>query len=267
MVPPDSRTLCISDIRPPRVPARLSIDQEALGRLADDIAAQGLLQPIGVVGPDPAGLYDIAFGHRRFLAHVLIQRPVIDCRVWPAGTPLDDARSSENYQREPLSPIEEAQDVARRLARGESRAAIARVLRRSAGWVAQRETLLHLSDDLQEAVHLGELSIGVAVQLAEIDHEPYRRQLVVEAQQNGASVTTARVWVAHYLQDRPRIVSNEMAMQEIVEARRAFVAYYPCDGCRREVPFTETTALRFCPGCAQAISQALRAESNGSTPS
>jgi len=260
MVAPDSRTLFMSDIRQPQVPARLSIDQEALGELADSIAANGLLQPIGCVGPDDGGLYDIAFGHRRYLAHQLLRRPQIDARVWPVGTPLDDARSAENYHREALSPVEEAHDVARRLARGESRAAIARVLRRSPAWVAARETLLHLPDELQQAVHGGELSIGVAVQLAEVDHAPYRAQLIHEAQEHGATAAVARVWVAHYLSDKARIVGNQMAAQEVAEARRAFVPYYECDGCRLPVPFTETRSMRFCPPCGEAINLALQGD-------
>lgn len=258
MEQPDSLTLPMQRIREPLVPARLSIDPEALGALADDIAANGLLQPIGVAGPDADGYHEIGFGHRRYLAHKLLQRSTIDVRRWPAGTPLDDVRSAENYQREALSPIEEANDVGRRLERGESRAAIARILRRSAAWVAQRERLLTLPDELQRAVHHGELSIGVAIELAAIDHEPYRRSLIDEAQQHGASLNTVRVWCAHYERDKVRIVNNEMAVQEIVEARSTFVPYYACDSCRHEIPYTETRSWRFCRTCGAQIETALR---------
>lgn len=259
MEQPESVTLPMVAIREPTIPARLSIDQESLGALADDIASNGLLQPIGVAGPDEAGMHEIGFGHRRYLAHKLLQRTSIDARRWPAGTPMDDVRSAENYQRDALSPIEEAHDVGRRLERGESRAAIARILRRSAAWVAQRERLLSLPDDLQQAVHLGDLSIGVALELADVDHEPYRRSLILEAQTHGASLATVRVWAAHYERDKARIVSNEMAGQEIAEARNAFVPYYACDGCHHEVPFTATRSWRFCPACGASIEAAMRA--------
>jgi ParB/RepB/Spo0J family partition protein len=260
MEQPESLTLLMRSIREPLVPARLSIDQEALGSLADDIAANGLLQPIGVAGPDPDGFHEIGFGHRRYLAHKLLQRASIDVRRWPAGTPLDDVRSAENYQREALSPIEEANDVGRRLERGESRAAIARILRRSAAWVGQRERLLTLPDELQSAVHHGELSIGIAIELAAIDHEPYRRSLIDEAQQHGASLMTVRVWCAHYQRDKVRIVNNEMAVQEIVEARSTFVPYYSCECCRLEVPYTATRSWRFCSNCGAQVEAAMRAQ-------
>lgn len=259
MATPDSLTLPLLAIREPEIPARLYIDHDALGALADDIAAHGLLQPIGVAGPDAAGLYEIGFGHRRYLAHKLLARTTIDVRRWPAGTPLEDIRSAENYQREQLTPIEEAHDVGRRLAAGQSRSAIARTLRRSPAWVASREQLLTLPDELQQTVHRGELAIGVALELAAIDHEPYRKSLVSEAVNHGASVTTVRVWVAHYERDRPRIISNEMAAQEIAAARATYVAYYPCDGCRQEVPFTDTRTWRFCPACGDALTAAVSA--------
>lgn len=259
MATPEYLVLPLLAIREPAIPARLFIDQDALGALADDIAANGLLQPIGVAGPDAAGLYEIGFGHRRFLAHRLLQRTTIDVRRWPTGTPLEDIRSAENYQREPLTPIEEARDVQRRLEIGQSRAHIARLLRRSPAWISSRERLLELPDDLQEAVHRGELPIAVALELAAIDHAPYRRSLIAEALTNGASVATARVWAAHYERDKARIVSNELAAQEIAEARAAFVPYYACDGCRAEVPFTQTRAWRFCTGCGAAIGAALAA--------
>jgi ParB/RepB/Spo0J family partition protein len=256
---PTYHVLKMVDIDPPPNPARLSIDQNALGQLADDIAANGLLQPIGVAGPDSTGRYKIGFGHRRWLAHTLLIRATIDARVWPADTPMEDIQSAENYQRAALSPVEEAHDVARRLARGESRAAIARILRRSPAWVASREQLVTLPAELQDAVHTGQLTIGVALQLAEIDHEPYRKQLVTEAEQNGASVTTARVWVAHYLQDRARIITNQYAVEEIILARQSFVPYCTCEACRRDVPFTTTRAMRFCTPCSEVIEREMAA--------
>lgn len=257
MEQPRSATLDLAHIRPPQVAARLSIDGEQLGQLADDIAANGLLQPIGVAGPDDGGEYEIGFGHRRYLAHKLLNRSTIDARVWPAGTPLEDIRSSENYQRAQLSPIEEALDVARRLARGEPRSGIARVLRRSLAWVNGRAALLDLPDELQQLVHEGALSIGVAVELAAIDHEPYRRQLALEAQEHGASVTTARVWRAHYDRDKARIIGNALTVEEVRAARQEFVPYFRCPSCDREVPYTETSAFRFCAPCGAEIDAAI----------
>jgi ParB/RepB/Spo0J family partition protein len=255
---PTFQTIPLLAINEPTTPDRLWIDPETLGPLADDIAAHGLLQPIGVIGPDPSGRYELVYGHRRLLAHRLLNRGTIEAKVHPSGTDHMTARASENLNREQLTPIEEAHIVARFMARGESRSAIARLMRRSPAWVDQRERLLELPDELQDAVHRDELSIGVASELAAVDHEPYRKQLISEATNNGASLSVVRVWVAHYHVDKARIISNDYAVQEIVEARNAFVPYYRCEACSGDVPFTQTRAMRFCRECAGEIIEATR---------
>jgi ParB/RepB/Spo0J family partition protein len=265
MAEPTYRTLPLIEIQEPQTPDRLYIDPEALGQLADDIAAQGLLQPIGVIGPNPDGRYRLIYGHRRLLAHRLLHRDVIEAKILPPGTDDTTARASENLNREQLTPIEEARIVARYLEAGSSRSAIARLMRRSATWVDHREQLLRLPDELQEAVHRGELAINLACALAEVDHEPYRKQLIHEAKENGATLNVVRVWVAHYAADRQRIITNDYAVQEIIEARRAFVPYFGCEGCGKGVPFTETRALRFCLPCTKELLDAAPAATPNGT--
>jgi ParB/RepB/Spo0J family partition protein len=260
---PTSKLLEMISIRAPSDPHRLYIDPETLGALADDIAANGLHQAIGVVGPTDEGIYEVAYGHRRYLAHQLLRRDVIEAKIYPPGTDVETARASENLAREQLTPIEEAHIIERYLKRGESRAAIARLMRRSAAWVDHREHLLHLPDDLQEAVHRGELTIGVACELAQIDHQPYRDQLTREAMQNGASLPVVRVWVAHYHADKGRIVSNAHTMDELLAARTSFVPYYPCDACGEHIEYTKTRSLRFCLACARQLAEASASGATG----
>jgi ParB/RepB/Spo0J family partition protein len=255
---PTFQTLPITKIREPETPDRLWIDPETLGLLADDIAAHGLLQPIGVIGPDSDGYFNLVYGQRRLAAHRILNRGEIEAKVHPAGTDEMTARASENLNREQLTPVEEAHIVKRFVDRGYSRSAIARLMRRSPAWVDQRDQLLKLPDELQDCVHRDELGIGVAFALAEVDHQPYRQQLIEEATRNGSNLNIVRVWVAHYQADKARIISNDYAVQEIVEARNAFVPYYRCEGCNTDVQFTETRALRFCPECSVAILHAIR---------
>jgi hypothetical protein len=146
------------------------------------------------------------------------------------------------------------------LGRGHPIAAVARLCRRSEAWVRERLALLDLPADVQEAVQRRELPLSVAVQLARVDHDDYRRELIREAIQTGASARTAAVWVAHYEADRDRILTNRMTVHEIVEARAAYRIYYPCDACGRETPYEDTRAWRLCWDCHAALQQALAAE-------
>lgn len=255
--------IALNLIDEPEDPSRLSMDPESLGGLADSIAAEGLYQPIGVRGPMTTGRYQLGFGHRRYCAHRLLERVTISCRVWPAPTSLDLMRVSENLNREQLSPIEEAREVAKFLRAGHSQASVARLFRRSTAWVSGRAHLLDLPDELQVAVHQRELTAAVACSLAEVDHADYRRSLVEEAVRTGATENVVRVWVAHYHADKPRIIGNHLTVGEIVEARAAFIVYYTCESCKRDVPYTDTRAWRFCTGCSRDVAAAIEAPAAG----
>jgi ParB/RepB/Spo0J family partition protein len=233
------------------------MDPATLSNLADDMAANGLLQRIGLIGPSPDGRYEIGWGDRRCAAAKLLRWPAIAAKVYPHGTSPLDVRAAENLQREQLTPIEEALMVKELLDDGAPVPEVMRRFRRSDSWVRERLALLALPDDLRGAIHHGELAVNVAVALAEIDHEEYRRSLVDEAERTGASRRVIDVWVAHYKSDRDRIVQNHLTVAAIVQARAAYVIYYPCDACGVEVEYTTTRAWRLCPRCHGELAAAV----------
>lgn len=240
------QTVKLALIDRPARPSRIDFDPERLGALADSIAAEGLHQPIGVCGPSPEGRYLLAWGDRRREAHILLQRAEIEAKVFPWGTDLLLAQVSENNNREALSPVEEAREIADWLGKGHSQSSIARLFRRSPGWVAQRVQLAELDDELQAAVHCGDLGIGVALALSGVDHAEYRASLIEEAARTGASAATVAVWVAHYNADKGRIVTNHMTVQEIVTARADYRITFDCPCCKQSVDYAETVAVRLC---------------------
>jgi len=250
--------VAVALIDEPEVPARDLIDPERLGALADSIAAEGLHQPIGIRGPSPAGRYVVVYGHRRLLAHRLLQWRTIDAKVLPWDTDPLLARASENFNREQLNPVEEARVIAEYMDRGQSMSAIARLLRRSPGWVEARRRLLAAPADIREAIAAGRIGLGVADLLAEFDHDEYRASLISEAERSGASLATVGVWLAHYKADRDRIVSNHLTAVEIGQARDAYVIYYACEACRTQVPYGDTTSMRFCGSCRDELLAGLQ---------
>lgn len=247
---------------------RENIDAEQLGALADSIAAEGLHQPVGLRGPLQGGAYEIIYGHRRFLAHQLLNRYDIEAKIYPESFDPLLAAVSENLNREQLNPLEEALAVQRFVARGEPDAAIARLFRRSLSWVSTRRALLTMPDDIQEAVGRKTLALGVAGALADIDQADYRAQLLAEAERTGATARTAEVWRQHYLADRDRIVQNHYTIQQIIERREAWVIKVPCDMCRQEESYEHTRSVRVCVRCFNELAEAIReAEREAGTPS
>jgi ParB family chromosome partitioning protein len=234
---------------------RETIDAEKLGELADSIAAEGLHQPVGVRGPLTAGVYEIIYGHRRYLACKLLNRATIAAKVYPADFDPLLAAVSENLQREQMTPLEEARAVARFVERGEPDAAIARKFRRSPGWVRSRRELLEMPTDLQEAVQSGQLALGVAAALADIDHPNYRASLIAEAHRTGATTATAELWRQHYLVDRDRIVNNNLVVEEIAARREAWRIVIPCDLCDADKEYQDTRSIRVCIDCARQLAQ------------
>lgn len=240
-------------IREPEDPSRLNIDRESLNTLADDIAVNGLLQPVGVRGPMSDGYFDLGYGHRRWLAVGLLGWTHLDCKVFAPGVDLHQIRASENHQREPLTPIEEAKEIAAFLGRNEPVVAVARRYRKSVVWVHERLALLHYPADIQELVHGGKLKLSVAAALAQIDHEGYRKQVSAEAVRVGCTGATAELWLAHWKSEGARLASNFVAVEEIALRRSAFIYYVPCDLCSEPADFTTTRAMRTCPSCTTAL--------------
>jgi ParB/RepB/Spo0J family partition protein len=259
MSEPEDRTLPTALIDEPADALRESIDPERVAALADDIAAQGLLQPIGVRGPSPAGRYEIVWGHRRLLAHRLLQRELIRCRVFVDGFDPLHARAMENVSQEPMTPIEEAGLCRRYVERGHPIAAVARLLRHSPAWVTARLALLEYPPDLRAAVQRGELSLGVAAQLAEVDDEGYRGELTREAMRAGATVPVVQAWVYHFQADRARIIANHYTIEQLAQERAAFVVMAVCESCHGQDDVRAIRSLHLCPGCMSEVREAIAA--------
>lgn len=246
-------TLLLDAIDEPADALRESIDSQALGELADDMNANGLLQPIGARGPNTAGRYEVIWGHRRTLAARLNGWTEIAARVCPTDTAPDLARIAENFHRVDLNPREEARAIGALRASGRPLAEIARIMRRSIGWVETRVELLTWPSDLQDAVARGELALNAARILSEIDHDDYRASLVGEAKRTGAKAPTISIWLAHYVADRDRIIHNHETVQQIVDRREAFHVLFDCECCGDRKDTRESVLLRICARCARTL--------------
>lgn len=248
--------LPLDRIDEPETQLRERIDTERLGALADSIAQEGLHQPLGVTGPHANGRYRIVWGHRRFLALRLLHRDRAPARIFPPDFDPLLAQVSENLNREQLNPVEEAHAVRLMLERGYARAEVARLFRRSLSWIEQRAALLDLPPDVLDAIRDHGLTLGVARVLAGVDHEPYRRHLIYDAVTQGTTEAVAAVWRQHYLADRERIITNTLALEEIIQERGKYKVLYPCDWCEEPTAYEGTRTLRLCVACNNQLLQA-----------
>lgn len=157
---------------------RTVVEDDTFGELCLDIAARGLLQPIGVT-PQADGTYQLLWGLRRLTAARRLNWTTIPARV-VTGTPesIRAIALRENIHRAQMSLEDECQAVMQ-LRDEEHRTIpeIATLLNRSTDWVRRRLTIANLPLDLRLATYNGELATAAAEAIALLD-DPEARDWV-----------------------------------------------------------------------------------------
>lgn len=242
----------LSQIRPnPRQPRR-TFDDESIGRLAESIDAQGVVQPIVV--RDAGGSYEIVAGERRWRA---AERAGL--RTIPAIVRPSDERESlvlalaENVAREDLNPIDQARAYAMLADELDlTQAEIARRVGRSRSSIANTLRLLELPDRVLAQIAAGALSEGHGRALLLAADQDRRLELAVRAVDRGWSVRDLEAAAkrgprATRPAHRPGAIDDELAHLAVDAAwqslgLRAAVRSGPRGG-RVEIRFTSPAEL------------------------
>lgn len=144
-------------------------DYGDLTELAGSLITEGMLQPVIVF---PVGdRYQLVMGHRRVAAARLANLVEVPALVRPdleSARRLAAAQATENLQRRNLNPMQEARAFRRLVDAGAKQEEIANRVGVNQGHVSKRLALLKLSDDLQEMVAAGDVSIEDAVEVARL---------------------------------------------------------------------------------------------------
>jgi ParB family chromosome partitioning protein len=166
-----------------RNPRQVKPGKEADRRLAALIRSQGLLQPLLVRPIDgDAKRYEVVAGHRRLRALREIHRgdgdPKIPCVLRDVDANAADAMSlGENFGREPMHPLDEAEAFAGLARReGKDAKAIAAEFGVSEHYVKQRIKLATLAEPVKSAYREGKIDTATAEAFAAV---PEERQLEV----------------------------------------------------------------------------------------
>jgi ParB family chromosome partitioning protein len=219
--------------------------------LAGDIAAHGLLQPIGVA-PVDGGRYQLLFGARRCLAHRRLGRATIAATFHdaPAGSVRATA-ARENLLRRQLT-LQEEIDVVSDLHHKENRSpdAIASLLSRSRAWVLRRLAVPHLPPDLREPLLDGVLSLGHAEALALLTDDGMRAYALNQTRAATLSVGDTKQMV-EALRSNPSIAEAVAAgIDAANNPAPALTLMSPCDSCHQPRPLADLAIVRVCrDGC------------------
>lgn len=139
-------------------------------------------------------------GNRRLAAARRAGLPSLRLTVQDNLGAIDDPRISEaalvaNIHRAQLPPLLEARELASLVERHGSQSAVARRLSKSQGWISQRLALLRLTDELQQALRNGAITVEDARAVAS---QPATKQvaaldLLRRNRSKGSAATAAAV--------------------------------------------------------------------------
>lgn len=159
--PISGREIPLELIDPNPFQTRRRIDETALHELAESIKVSGVVQPV-VLRPTGNGRFQLVAGERRWLACKLADKTSIPAVVREiSNEQAMEITIIENLQREDLNAMEQARAF-ERLSRefGLTQEQIASRTGKDRASVANFIRLLKLSDEVQELIESGQLSLG-----------------------------------------------------------------------------------------------------------
>lgn len=189
----DIRTIATDLIDPPEIAMREKMNDLGLEALADSMRRHGQLQNIGVVVNGDR--YRVAYGHRRRLAAELAGLPTMLCRVFPEGTPDEEAlKVDENEEQEPVNAAAQATYYAELLEKrcdGDVRKLVA-LVRRKESFVLDRLDLVRGDPAVLDALRHNRILLNTAKELNKVPEPMYRGLWLHDAVHQGLNARAIR---------------------------------------------------------------------------
>jgi len=240
----------IREIRVGEHEQRFDDEDDEISGIAGSIQRIGLLDPLCVA--DVGDGYKLIAGHRRLEACKRIGMESVQC-VIKAGNEATrrEITFAENFFRKDLTPIELAAAIANEVK--EERMTIDQLaagFRKTKDWVLRQIAVVGWPEDVLEGIHTGKLSIAAASNLACITEDFYRKSLVSQAVENGATARTTSAWLQAWRSMMPLTEAVEVEPEPGAEPMQPMVPQAPCIVCH---DVFRTDQLSHIPVCARCI--------------
>lgn len=232
---------------------RVDSEDDGIGELAASIRRVGMLVPVVVCRHGDN--FVLVAGHRRVAAATDAGLKVVPAVVRKeGGAEAKEVSFAENLFRKDLSPIELAAAISDSYEQGILTIdQLAKGLHRSAYWIQAQIALLDWPADVLEVIHNGKLSVSAASNLAAVDDDVYRRFLLAQAVENGATARATAAWLQAW---RSMVPPEEAVTREPVPAgERATpaVPQAPCIVCGEVFRTDELSHVPVCVHCIHTI--------------
>lgn len=248
----------VSRIKAEKHRVRLSNEDQEIADLAMSIRSIGLIYPLVVYKEDD--LFNIISGHRRFAALLELQYLEAPCIVTESSeAQRSETVLAENLFRKDMSPVEVAaalKDCLDNETMG--REQLARAMHRSVQWINRQMVILSWPPDIQKAIHLDQLSVSAAENIALIPDETYRNFLLRNAVENGATARTTAAWLQAYRAAEPATAAIEKEPVSQPERSTPAVPQAPCLACGQVYRTDQLSHCPLCQTCISAIRSAIQ---------
>lgn len=232
---------------------RMVIDDDEISELAASISRIGIVNPLMVA--ERGDSFMLVAGHRRLRAAKRAGLASVPCIVAAPEKGVDTEISfAENLFRKDLSPLELAcavKDVLDKKVMPVEE--LAAGLHRSTEWLRRMVAMLDWPKEVLEAVHAGTLSVSAAHNVALIEEETYRKFLLRNAEDSGATTRTTAAWLQAWRSMAP--AEQAITAEPVSGESRAtpMVPQAPCICCSNVFRTDELSHVPVCAGCIRAI--------------
>ena len=231
-------------------------EDEEIQELAESIKRVGVLVPLIVVRKN-GGLLLVA-GHRRIAAAAIAGLTEVPAIIRESSA--EDAAEvsfAENFFRRDLSPVEQAAAIRECLDTGIMNVEqLAKALHRGKSWVWAQANMTNWPPEILQAIHLKQISVAAASNLAQINDPQYRGFLLHNAIENGATAKATAAWVNSWQLSRPPEEAVRQAPVDGVIPAVGVIPQAPCLFCAKVYRTDGMNYLPVCPVCLADFQQA-----------
>lgn len=240
-------------IVPAETNVRLDIPDREIFELSESMKEIGLIHAI--ILSEKNGKYTIVVGHRRWMAAKKIGWKKIKAEIRElTDKEVAIIRATENLQREGLSPIEEAAiyadlyDINKFTIK-----MIATKMAKSTDLIIKRMDLLKMDEQVQIAIHKGQIPATVARELHKIDDKKDLYRYLEIAIDSGVSAKVAANWVDEYRRGLQYLNDRQLAPSPTPEIMRPEKSFTMCQLCEGSMEWKDTHNIKACTICFELL--------------
>ncbi|KKN16763.1 hypothetical protein LCGC14_0972580 [marine sediment metagenome] len=252
----DIRAIPVNKIKVGEHEQRFEDEDPEIAELGQSIQRVGMLDPLCV--SEAGDGFMLIAGHRRLEACKRVGVEDVTCLVVVGDeATMCEITFAENFFKKNLTPLELAAAIATEVK--DKRMTIDQLaagFRKSTDWVRRQMAIVGWPEDILEGIHSGKISIAAASNLALITDDYYRKMLVRQACENGATARTTSAWLQGWNSMLPPAEAMQQEPEDPDAPVTPMVPQAPCLACHEVFRVDELSHVPLCSICINVVGKA-----------